>query len=140
MRTFVLIACSKSKQSHPAAARHLYTGQLFQKSLRYAEDLSADAIFVLSAKHGLIPIDQVVTPYDETLTTMSRQEARVWAGRVLAQLCAVANINGDHFVMLAGKIYRRDIIQHLTKVEVPMLGLGIGQQLSFLAKTAGTGT
>lgn len=135
MRTVVPITCSKSKQSRPAAARHLYTGQLLQKSLRYAEDLSADAIFVLSAKHRLLPIDQVIAPYNETLNRMSRQEARDWARQTLGKLRATTNVTNDRFVILAGESYRRDIIQHLANVEVPMQGLSIGQQLRFLVKS-----
>lgn len=136
MRTIVLIACSKQKQAKPAPARDLYSSPLFRKSLAHAESLGADAIYVLSAKHGLLSADQIVAPYDETLSAMSRHDTRAWSQRVLAQLTAVCDVKQDRIIFLAGKTYRQDLLVHMTNFEVPMKGLGIGQQLQFLTRKA----
>lgn len=131
-QTVALIGCSKQKRPEATLARDLYQGPLFRKSLAYAESVGADAIYVLSAKHGLTPIDQQLEPYDVTLHSMSASEVRAWAKAVLDQLDAVADLHHDTFVLLAGEAYRRYLVSHLTNAEVPLRGLGIGEQLRFL--------
>lgn len=63
----VLIGCSGSKLSSPAPARDFYTGDLFRASVRWAESWGF-AWRVLSALHGLIEPDAVVSYYDVRLT------------------------------------------------------------------------
>ena len=53
MKKIVLISCGKDKCNQRAKARDMYKGSLFKKSLRYAQKLNPDQIFILSAKHGL---------------------------------------------------------------------------------------
>lgn len=38
----------------------LYTSPLFTYALAYAEALHPDAIYILSAKHGLVGLDEVI--------------------------------------------------------------------------------
>lgn len=90
MANVILIACSKQKEAAPRPARQLYKSQLFTKSLAYAEQRGADTIYILSAKHGLLGPNQVIAPYDETLSRQPRAERRRWAQRVLGQLKRVA--------------------------------------------------
>ena len=42
--------------------------------------------FILSAKHGLLPPDHKIDPYDETLCTMLEPDRKKWAERVLSDL------------------------------------------------------
>lgn len=132
MPHLALIACASRKQDRPAPARHLYRSDLFDKSIRYAENLGADRIYILSAKHGLLPLDQVTEPYDVTLNRMKSADRRAWAERVLRQLTEVADLQRDRFTLLAGQRYREHILPHLCRAEVPLHGLPIGKQLSFL--------
>lgn len=134
MPTVCLVACSRRKLRFAAPARHLYAGTLFRKCLRYAEALAVDEVFVLSAKHGLLSVDQVVEPYDVTMNEMNRDEAKVWTLHVLDQLRQAADIDRDHFLILAGEAYRRGLEEHLAHVEVPMRGMGMGEQLQFLMR------
>ncbi len=101
MRKIILISCVSKKLSHKASARHLYISPLFKKNLAYAQRLNPDAIFVLSAKFGLVDLDQEIEPYDLTLNTMSADQIKVWAVRVLTQLSERADLSQDHFVFLA---------------------------------------
>jgi hypothetical protein len=129
----VLIACASSKQDEPAPARELYQSSLFRKSLAYAEqELNPDAIYVLSAKHHLLPLDQEIAPYDRTLNRMSADRVRAWADEVLDELRRVADLDNDRFTVLAGKKYRKHLVPHLSTVEVPLDGMRIGEQLSHL--------
>jgi len=132
-----LIACSKSKREHPAPARELYTGALFAKSLRYAEEHCAQS-WVLSAKHRLISLDTVIEPYDEALHTMSKREVEVWAHRVWLDIFARYKGQRIHFVFLAGALYRLNLIEDLARYSpmwtwhTPHEGMGIGEQLHAL--------
>ena len=68
----LIIACSGAKASEPAPARDLYTGAMFRHTLPAAlaaagwcEDHGIPArVLILSARHGLIGLDQVTDPYD----------------------------------------------------------------------------
>lgn len=133
MKHVALIACGKTKAATARPAGELYQGDLFQKSLRYAQDVvGADAVFVLSAKYGLVPIDAVIAPYEKTLNGLPAREVRAWADRVLDQLREVADLDRDRFTVLAGANYRKHLVGSLSNYEVPMEGLMFGQQLQFL--------
>jgi len=53
MKKIVLISCVKRKLPHRVPAKDLYISQLFKLSFAYAQRLRPDAIYILSAKHGL---------------------------------------------------------------------------------------
>jgi len=58
MKKIILIQCSKKKLIKPAKAKDLYISPLFKKSLAYAFMLNPDKIFILSAKHNLLPLNR----------------------------------------------------------------------------------
>lgn len=132
MKTIVLISCVSQKLSHSAAAEFLYTSPLFRLNLSYAKKLQPDANYILSAKYGLVELGYLIDPYDVTLNDMSRSQAREWAQRVLGQLRLRSDLAKDHFILLAGDRYRRDLLPHLQSYEVPLEGLTIGRQLQRL--------
>lgn len=60
-----VIPCGGAKADMKAAARHLYTGSFFREALNTAlANVPADRVFILSAKHGLLPLTTEVEPYD----------------------------------------------------------------------------
>ena len=122
------------KLLHKAKAKDLYVSPLFVGSLRYARTLEPDTIFILSAKYGLLGLNEDIEPYDLTLRNMSAVQVRVWAADVLAQLRERTDLRQDHFVFLAGERYRKYLMSHIVSCEVPMQGLGIGKQLQYLAE------
>jgi hypothetical protein len=134
MATIVLISCVSKKLPHKAQARDLYISPLFRLNLRYAQRLSPSQIFILSAKHGLVQLDDEIEPYDITLNRMTARERKAWASKVLAQLGEHGDIQRDHFVILAGQKYRQCLLPHLKSYEIPMSGLLIGKQLQFLKR------
>ncbi len=127
-----LLSCAKTKKPFRAKARDLYDSVLFRKMCRYAQHQNPDTILVLSAKHGVLGLDDVIDPYDQTLNTMSSAEIAAWAQGVLVQLRERTDIERDHFTVLASKNYRRYLLPHLRHHYVPMEGLSIGRQLRFL--------
>jgi len=134
MKKVVLLSCTSQKLPRRATARELYISPLFKFSLRYAESLKPNSIFILSAKYGLLDLETWVEPYDLTLNALTSREIRGWADRVLAQLGEQADLQKDLFIFLAGVKYRELLLSHIKRYEIPMQGLSIGRQLQFLKK------
>jgi hypothetical protein len=131
-KRIVLISCVSQKVSHRAKVKDLYVSTLFRLNLKYAERLKPDAIYILSAKHGLLSLEQEIEPYEQTLNNMRTAEIKEWAGKVLSQLNAVAILDEAEFIFLAGDKYRKYLLPHIKNAEVPLKGLRIGEQLQRL--------
>jgi len=132
MSLIVLISCASKKQTHRTLAKNLYISPLFKMSLKYAEKLKPDKIFILSAKYYLLPLDKEIEPYDVTLNKMSIKEKKAWAEEVIKELEDNTDLNNDHFVILAGENYVKFIRDKIKNREEPLKGLSIGRRLSFL--------
>lgn len=135
-----LVACTKAKRPAPCPARDLYTASDWFRRARAFVELQGDPWFVLSAEHGLVPPDQLVAPYEASLARMPAAKRRAWSLQVLGDL-ARRDLVGRRFVILAGRLYRDPLIPALTfngeaqdLVEVPLRGLGFGQQKARLAE------
>ena len=131
-RNIVLISCVKTKVSHRAKAKDLYTSARFRYSLEYARTLKPDAIYVLSALYGLLELDQVVDTYDFTLVGKSESFKQEWADQVLRVLKTKTDLKRDHFIVLASNNYRKYLLDEMESFEIPMEHLNQGQQLQFL--------
>jgi hypothetical protein len=132
MAKIVFISCVSKKLSHKTKAKDLYISPLFKLNLAYAKKLKPDKIFILSAKHGLLGLNDTIAPYDTTLNHMRDPDRRAWGKRVLSQLRGKANLEKDCFIFLAGGRYRKYLMPHMSRVKIPMMHLGIGRQLQFL--------
>ena len=129
-----LVSCVGRKLSFPAPAKDLYDSSLFHKSRAYVEGF-AQPWHILSAKYGLLDLDQVIDPYDLTLNKMLAVDRRRWAEMVMSQM--QPHLDGvEAVVFLAGQRYREflepKLIERGIVVFVPMEGLTIGKQLSWL--------
>jgi len=138
MRTIYLISCVKRKLSYPAKARDLYTSTLFKLSLKYALQRNPDAIYILSAKYGLVDLEQVISPYELTLNTMKEAERRTWAKKVVLALDRKTNLRQDLFIVIAGNNYRKYLLPKFRYYEVPFEGLPFGKLLSALKRRTST--
>lgn len=134
VKKVVLISCVSKKQAVKSIAAELYTSTLFKLNLQYAGKVKPDAIFILSAKYGLITLDDEIEPYDVTLNKMRANERKVWASNILEQLQLHADLRHDHFIVLAGERYRQYLLPHLKSYEIPLKGLPIGRQLQYLKR------
>jgi hypothetical protein len=130
--TVGLVGCASQKLKRPAPARELYVSQLFKKASAYAE-LTCDRWYVLSAKHGLVHPDTVLEPYDMKLGTLLGPPVKHWSAVVRNQLADELNGIGDfRLVALCRGQYRNALDGSKWQYEVPMEGMGIGQQLGWL--------
>ena len=133
MEKVVLISCVSKKCSYKTEAQNMYTSPLFVKSLKYASDiLKPKKIFILSAKYGLLNINEEIEPYNETLNGKNKKEKEEWANNVLNQLKKECKINNDRFIFLAGRNYYEYLILYLPNNEILMKNLPIGKRLQWL--------
>lgn len=148
MKRVFLIGCGKSKLDRPAPASQLYTGQLFRKSLAYAEaelgQRRDGEIYVLSAQYGLSALGDELQPYDLTLARMSRDDRAAWGWDVAGVMHEVGLLDEEReFVFLAGRTYVDALQEGLRQVmretginsltcQAPLHGLGLGERLAWL--------
>jgi hypothetical protein len=136
MRKICLVSCVSSKRPSSAPAEDLYTSALFQKASAYAKS-RFDEWYILSAKYGLLAPSQLVAPYEQTLNNMPKKARLEWADSVFK---AVLSSIEPHAILafVAGERYREDLLSRLAEegyiAAVPLEGLSIGMQLSWLKK------
>ncbi len=141
-----LISCSAIKLDRAAPARELYTSALFRMALAFAEKRCSH-VYVLSALHALVPLDEQLKPYNFKLTQLSKRERESWAGRTLAGITSRHSIDTD-VMMLAGADYVKPLALAMRTmhgyrdgawrgwqgaITEPLAGMQIGQRLSFLS-------
>ena len=131
-RKVVLISCVSKKLNLKSIAKELYVSPLFKYNLTYAYSLNPDKIFILSAKYGLVSLDEEIEPYNKTLNKMNKEERKEWANKVLSQLKEKVDLDNDEIIFLAGKKYREYLIKGIKNYKIPLKGLSIGKQLKFL--------
>ncbi|MFZ5815228.1 MAG: DUF6884 domain-containing protein, partial [Bacillota bacterium] len=136
-KRIALLSCTKSKTPHPAPARVLYSASpLFRKALAYVEP-TADAVYILSARYGLVELDQPLEPYELTLKHLSRRERQEWAERVMRQIADLhgQDLRGFSFAFHTGVEYRAELATLLKRAGAtctcPVEGLPIGERLQF---------
>ena len=126
MKRIAFIGCSKRKKSSPCIAEKLYQGELFKKSLQYCQQEKFDEIYILSAKYGVLSLDEMVSPYEKTLNTFSKSERIEWSDMVKAQLIE-RKIVGEYY-FFCGNNYHEYFVGNK-----PLLKLSLGFQLQWFS-------
>ena len=136
MAKVVLLSCTKSKTKHAAPAQELYSASpMFQKTLEYGKSLKPDKMFILSAKHHLVPLTKTLEPYDKTLKEMPKDEKDKWGEETIKQMRSSGiNPEKDQFVFLTGSEYMKPFDQYIpdNNIENPMKGKRFGERLKWL--------
>lgn len=132
-----LISCTKLKENKPCVASAMYMpSPLFKKAKAYVGE-RYKYWYILSAEYGLLRPNEWIFPYDKTLNKMRSDDIKEWAMMVFQDLKTL-NVNEVDFY--AGEKYRKYLIPMLEaegiKCNVPLKGLGIGQQLQFYKESA----
>ncbi|MEU5417866.1 DUF6884 domain-containing protein [Streptomyces sp. NPDC020667] len=125
-RRVVIIACGQEKrpdrgrQGYPAG--ELYTGQ-YHRSLRRAADALTDPslIRIVSAFHGLLPLDRPVHPYDVTLGS----ERAVTVEKMFHH-AAVEGLDDADVIFLGGRGYAELLLPSVPHLLFPLVG-GVGE-------------
>jgi basic membrane lipoprotein Med (substrate-binding protein (PBP1-ABC) superfamily) len=136
MSTIVLLSCTKSKLDKPSQAQDLYSASpTFKKTLEYGKSLKPDKMYILSAKHYLVPLTKVLAPYDKTLKEMPKEEKDAWGEKVLEQMKGAGiNPEKDRFIFLTGTEYMKPLLKHIPEnhTEMPMEGKRMGERMKWL--------
>ena len=133
-----LLSCTKSKKTYACSAKEMYSpSTLFSKALAYTSR-RYEAIYVLSAKYGLLELDTVIEPYNLTLKSLSKQQKKIWAVKTFGMIEA-KNLPTDsclHFY--AGVDYRVYLMKLLKSrgyiVDAPLQKMSFGKQLAFYTR------
>ncbi len=136
---FVVIPCGGEKLDVPAIAVELYVGSYFRAVLRAARALTTDdRIRILSARYGLVALDEGLDPYDLRIDAPGAVDADFVARQILAEP-ALSKLAFDtrRIVVLAGQAYASVAVEALDlagvgiPVELPFEGArGIGDHLA----------
>lgn len=143
MKNVYLISCTKSKQDYSCTAEEMYQkSPLYRLAYTYAINRIDDKnkeIYILSAKHYLLPLSKKIDPYNETLLGMNLSEKKKWGQIVYNQMKETFDMDNTHFVFLTGKEYMKPIVPYLEcrKYSNPIPPqYGIGARMSWLKDNA----
>lgn len=124
------MSCVSKKQLGIYKAKDLYISDWFKKARLFVEN-NYNNWYILSAKHFLVKPEQELEYYEMYLPDQNKDYKLKWADTVISQL----NIHPCEIDIFAGKEYRKYLIPLLEergfKVNIPLEGLGIGQQLGW---------
>ena len=99
-----VIPCSAGKADAPAPAAELYTSVFFRQALAAARsEVDDDAILVLSARHGLLALDDVVAPYD----TKMGDAGSVDVATLAAQAIGRGLVDAEVYALLPASYFAR---------------------------------
>lgn len=132
--SIALVGCSGPKLGEAAPARQLYTSQLFRATLTLAEKRH-DVVYVISAKHELVTLDQVVEPYNRTMADVAKEWRVVWGNRVWDSVLKRHQKLDRQVFIYAGKDYVQPIRRagfHQATFHEPLAKMQIGQRLRWL--------
>ncbi|QRK14188.1 hypothetical protein JQX13_50460 [Archangium violaceum] len=135
-RRIALVGCGKSKLEQPAPARELYTGPLFRAALDVAQAEFGADVWILSAKHGLVDLDEDVAPYELALGDLTSEAQEAWARDVIRNLRDDDDGSPAHLTVYAGSAYVEALRAHLPStwtLDDPMKGLSQGGRLAWLS-------
>ncbi|SHN15606.1 DUF6884 domain-containing protein [Actinacidiphila paucisporea] len=134
----VVVPCGARKLDVAARAADMYTGSYHRACRRAAEALRPERLLILSARYGLLGLDDVIEPYDTphgaagaVSAGLVREQA---ARRGIDRLDPVVVLGGARHVALAQAVW--------PYARTPLSGTrGMGEQVARLAAMArSTGT
>jgi cytoplasmic iron level regulating protein YaaA (DUF328/UPF0246 family) len=134
-----LISCTKLKRDHECVAKDMYLpSNLFSKARKYVESKGYNKWFILSAKYGLLDVNEFIKPYNVTLNNMKATEIKEWSVSVFDKLIQYSPTQIDFYT---GEKYRKYLIPLLEQegvdYNIPLKGLGIGQQMQYYNQNRG---
>jgi hypothetical protein len=130
----VVVSCGARKRDKPSRAGDLYTGPYAGAALRWARSVApVHAIFILSAKYGLVPHDRVIEPYEMTL----RDQRAVGSDVIAAHAAAFGVAGQTDVIVVGGRGYVELARTVWPTARAPFAGLGMGRQMSLLRQSMG---
>ncbi|MFF5642083.1 DUF6884 domain-containing protein [[Kitasatospora] papulosa] len=135
VHSIVVIPCGATKLDHPAPAAELYTGSYHRACARAAAALTASGgtVLILSALHGLIPLDRVLSPYEMRMGA----PGSITPDTLRKQARALGLDRATDVTILAGLTYATAALAVWPHAATPLAGLpGMGHHMRALAMIA----
>ena len=134
----VFLSCTKEKAKKRCKAREMYEpSSLFSKSYEYAKTLNPDKIYILSAKHHLLPLSREINPYNQTLNGASVEERKEWSEEVLKQMKSAGIDFNAKTYFFCGENYIEFLEEHFPNSKSMYKGKVIGEIMHWLDKKLG---
>ena len=134
---YYVISCGNTKRDQACKARDLYIGGLFVDTLNYVETTCSvvpHETRIISAKYGLIKLDDVIEPYNIALASLGPPERNALRLILSRQIQPPIGVT-DTAICLAGAPYVKLLSECWPgKVEEPLKGLNQGQRRGFYKK------
>lgn len=128
----IFLSCVKTKRKYRCKAKDMYISPLFIKSLEVARKITNDKhIFILSAKYGLLRLDDIIEPYNETLVNTPIYKKIEWGSKIINQ-AKVLDIELNGGIYLCGEAYLEGLKD--IKKRTPLKGLSMGNRLKYFNK------
>jgi tetratricopeptide (TPR) repeat protein len=120
-----LISCTKRKKDYVCTARELYSESPdFKRWLSFADENYAHT-YVVSAKHGLIELTQILCPYDRRLDDYNEREREAWALFIAARL-RLDGVGPEHTVYItANEMYASPLTRALQEYGIKTVTLAL---------------
>lgn len=134
VRSLVIIPCGGKKQPERCRAVEMYTGPYFKGCLMYAYSLvheQYENIFILSAKYGLLDLNQEIETYNLKMGQPGcvnwRQVKKQAEERGILEVPQVTALGGELYTQVVKWVWGSG------RVKTPLAGVGgIGKQLQWL--------
>lgn len=127
-----LTSCTKLKKDYKCKASIMYEdSKYFNAGIKYLKNINVDKIYVLSAKYGLISLDDEIEPYNIVLLNTTKKYRNAWNKKVLGQLNKKTDLKNDIFISIAHKEYTKDIKKYISHFKEPTSKLKIGNKEYF---------
>ena len=129
----IFLSCTKEKAKHRCKAREMYMpSSLFAKSYEYAKSLNPDKMYILSAKHHLLPLSREIAPYNKTLNDASVEERKEWTEEVVKQMKKAGIDFNAKTYFFCGENYIEFLKDYFPNSESVYEGKGIGEIMHWL--------
>jgi hypothetical protein len=126
----IVIPCGSRKLSRRARAADLYVGSYHRACRKAADALQPDRLLILSARHGLLDLDDVIEPYDTPHGAADAITAQV----ILHQANLRDIVRLDPVVALGGARHVSLVLTIWPHARTPLAGTrGMGEQMARLA-------
>ncbi len=126
----VVIPCGSRKLDRPAQAADLYIGSYHRACRKAADALRPDRLLILSARYGLLDLDDIVEPYDAPHGTTDAVTAQL----ILEQAKLRDIVLLDPVVALGGAQHVGLVRSVWPYARTPLAGTrGMGEQMARLA-------
>lgn len=129
----VIIPCGSKKRQHETRAENLYVGSYFKMNLKWAKSVTSDEqIYILSAKHGLLKLNQKIKPYEQYMGKPGSISIETLQKQILA-----LNLVNKTIIALGGSNYINALQKTGLQIKTPVAGFPMGKQIQLLKKNLG---